>query len=300
VWKKGGRLVFPGTLFYLEETAGHFAATAKRLRLGRWRGAMASLLLLLCLGQGWAQGTQEGREHFLVKIGTLYERGDFGTPNTTRVFFVPVTFRYLGERFDVSVTPSFVRIDTSGGVRLIDGVPIPTGEGPGIVREAGPGDTLVKGRLFLLEDAGRGSPLSALTPFVKIKIPTANDKRDLGTGKADYGFGVEWDKQLESFLLFGDVGYTVIGKPVGLALQNRPAASFGVGKKASDTVTVSGLVDWRRAIVRGSQDPVGLVGILTYKATPTVSLSPNAFVGLTNGSPAFGVGIELAFKFGKF
>ncbi|HJY86337.1 MAG TPA: hypothetical protein VKE24_05820 [Candidatus Acidoferrales bacterium] len=107
------------------------------------------------------------------------------------------------------------------------------------------------------------------------------------------------DKQLGTFLLFGDVSYTVIGKPVGLDLQNRPAASFGLGKKVSRAITVSGLIDWRRALVRGTGDPVEVAGILTYKASPSVSVSPNVFVGLTNGSPAFGAGVELAFRFGQ-
>jgi len=261
------------------------------------------LVLFLAAGDGRAQEPfPAGRNnHFLLKIGSLYEQGDFGTPNTTRVLFVAVTFRYVAERFDIGVTPSFALINTRGGVRLIEGIPVRTEEGLRGIREtlSGPGDTLVKGRLFLVEDKGPKSPAPALTPFFKAKIPTSDEKLNLGTGKADYGFGLEVDKQLGSLLLFGDVSYTVIGKPLGLDLQNRPAASFGVGKKVSDAVTVSVLVDWRRALLRGTDDPVELVGVLTHKASPSVSVSPNVFVGLTNGSPAFGVGVELSFKFSR-
>lgn len=270
-------------------------------KLSKWHAVLALLLLSVSAGQGWGQQARR-REHFLLKIGSVYEQGDFSTPNTTRVLFTPVTFRYLASRFDISATPSFALIDTSGGVRLIDGIPTLTGGGIGGIRQtmSGAGDTLIRGRIFLLDDKGPKSPLPALTPFVKVKIPTADQKLNLGTGKADYGFGVELDKQFLPLLLFGDVSYTVMGKPLGLDLRNRPGASFGIGEKVSNAVIVSALVDWRRAIFRGTEDPAELVGVITYKLSSTVSVSPNAFVGLTSGSPALGVGVELAFKFGRY
>ena len=209
------------------------------------------LLVLLCLlwnaKDGWAQQAQE-RPHFLFKIGASYDQGDFGTSETSRALFIPVTLRYLGSRFDVSVTPSFALIDTSGGVRLIEGIPTSTGEGAGAIREtrSGAGDTVLRGRFYLHTDPGRTAALPSITPFAKVKIPTAREEIDLGTGEVDYGFGVEWDKQILPLLLFGDVSYTVIGKVAGLDLRNRPGASFGVGGRLSDTVFASTLADWRR------------------------------------------------------
>lgn len=274
------------------------------------RGGFALLVLLTWTACVSAQQNSEdnprevrpassGTDYFLLKVGALYDQGDFGTPATSRVFFVPVTFRYVAPRFDVGVTPSFAWIDTPGGVRLVDGVPVPTGEGE-LVRQrfSGAGDTLLKSRLFLVEDKGSDSLAPALTPFVKVKIPTADANKNLGTGKADLGFGVEADKQVGSYLLFGDLGYTLVGKVAGFDLQNRPEVSFGVGKKMSPGITLSGLLDWRRALVRTTPDPAELVGILSYKPSRDVTLSPNVFVGLTKGSPAFGVGVELAVRFG--
>ena len=268
-----------------------------RLQPHLWGAAVASLLLFLAPGQGWA----EEREHFQFKVGATYDQGDFGTPNTTRTLFVPVTFKYLGERFDLGVTPSFVVVDTVGGVTLIEGEPTSTkGAQQQRVTNAGPGDTLIKGRYYLLDDPGLPSPWPSLTPFFKVKIPTADEDRNLGTGKTDYGFGAEFDKQLGRFLLFGDASYTVIGSPAGQDLRNRPAASGGAGFMVTNALTVGAFIDWRRALVSGRDDPTELVGFLTYKVTRTLSFSPNVFVGLTNGSPDFGVGFELAYKFGRY
>lgn len=266
-------------------------------RSGRWRAAVASLLLFLGPGQGWA----EEREHFQLKVGATYDQGDFGTSDTTRTLFVPVTFKYLGERFDIGVTPSFVVVDTVGGVSLIEGMPTRT-EGAQGRRgtNAGFGDTLVKGRLFLFDDPGPQTPLPSFAPFFKVKIPTANEDRNLGTGETDYGFGFEWEKQFERFLLFGDASYTVIGSPPGQDLRNRPAASLGAGLQLTNALTVGALIDWRRAVVSGRDDPTELVGFLTYTITRTISFSPHVLVGLTNGSPDFGIGFELGYKFGRF
>src|SRR4030095_11967197 len=90
----------------------------------RW-GFCLALVLLAGGRPGWSQSSAE-RDHFQIKIGASYDRGDFGTSETTRVLYAPITLRYLGERFDLSVTPSFARVNTAGGVRLIDGVPTPT------------------------------------------------------------------------------------------------------------------------------------------------------------------------------
>src|SRR5688572_8003469 len=89
--------------------------------------------LLVCARAVHGQETQ--REHFQIKVGTAYDRGDYGTSELTKTRYFPITFRYLGEKFDASVTPSVARTDSSGGVVLIDGVPTPIGPGTGALQQ---------------------------------------------------------------------------------------------------------------------------------------------------------------------
>src|SRR5262245_21330146 len=270
-----------------------------RNSLGGRRRCLLPVLLWLVTARLASGQVTEGREHFQLKIGGFYDQGDFGSLTATKTFFTPVTLRYLGERYDVSVTPSFALVNSAGGVRLIDGSLTRTGQRTTSVRDtrSGLGDTVIRGRFQLFKE-GTASP--AVTPFAKVKIPTAVENLDLGTGKTDYGFGVELDKQLSPILLFGDLGYTIIGKVAGLDLQNRVGASFGVGGKLSDSVVLSGLVDWRRTIIRGNANPTELDGIITYRLSPTVTVSPNVYFGLNNSSPDFGGGMELSFRFGRY
>jgi len=255
----------------------------------------AFALLCLTAAAGWGQAAAPGR--FTLRMGVGYDQGDFGTAEISRAYYAPFSLRYTLSRFDVGISSAFARIDTAGGIRLIDGVPTPTNSASGPLLESGLGDTTIRSRYFMMIDAGRDTARPSITPFVKVKIPTADEQRGLGTGKTDYGFGVEVDKELGPVFLFGDAGYTVVGKIPALNFRNRPTASIGVGKQLSENVTVSSLLDWRRSIIAGNTNPAELVGVLSYRASPRVTVTPNAFLGLTDGSSDFGAGLQMSFRF---
>lgn len=268
--------------------------TERRCRVG-----VGLILLFLALLLAPALAAAE-REHFQLKLGATYDQGDFGTSETTHTFYAPVTFRYLGDWWDVGVTGAFVYLDAPRQITLVDGTPTQTSDTGGRESNAGLGDTLLKARFFVVDDPGPNGWWPSLTPFVKLKLPTADEDKHLGTGELDGGFGLEFDKTLGRVLVFGDASYTFMGDPPGQDLRDRPAASIGLGYRVTSAVTVSGMLDWRRALVRGNDDPLELLGVLTLKMAPAVSLSPYAFVGLTDGSPDFGLGFEVSYRFGSW
>jgi hypothetical protein len=270
-------------------------ATASRLLVA---GCFAAVL---ALAASPAPAQQDEREHFQIKLSPSYDQGDFGTSEVTRTFFMPLTLRYLGRSFDVSATFSYIRIDSPGDVVIVDGAPNPVGT-PARERqvENGFGDILLKGRYFLVDDPGLPSPIPSVVPFLKLKIPTGNESKGLSTGKTDFGFGVELDKTFGPWIVFGDASFTIMGDPEGIDFRNRPGASLGAGYRISELFSVAALVDWRRALVRGQDDPVDLLGLLTIYVTRTISITPNVVVGLTDGSPNWGVGVELSWRFGRW
>jgi hypothetical protein len=261
---------------------------------------LAMLAVLATLAPRPAGAQQDEREHFQIKLSPSYDQGDFGTSETTRTFFVPLTLRYLGKSFDIAATFSYIRIDSPGDVVIVEGQPNPTGTGAGERQvENGFGDILLKG-YFLVDDPGLPSPIPSVVPFLKLKIPTGNESKGLSTGKTDFGFGVELDKTFGAWIVFGDVSYTFMGDPDDIDFRNRPGASLGVGYRISELLSVAALVDWRRALVQGQSDPVDLLGLVTIYVTRTLSITPNVVVGLTDGSPNWGIGVELSWKFGRW
>ncbi len=253
------------------------------------------VMLLLAASPGWAQ-----REHFQLKVGAGYDQGDFGTSETTRTLYAPVTLRYLGERFDVGVTGSFIYLDSPEDVVIVDGRPTVTGDGGGRDQVTGIGDTIIRARYFLIDDPGPGAYYGGFAPFVKLKVPTGDEDQGLGTGEFDVGLGVEFDKRFaEIFFVFGDVSYTFMGDPPDQNFRDRPAASLGLAVRMG-TVTAAVLLDWRRALVSGNDDPLELLGALAIRVSPTMTVAPYAFAGLTDGSPDWGVGFEVAYRFGRW
>jgi len=264
------------------------------------RGKRALLLPLLFLHAGGrlACAQDTSREHFQLKIGTTYDRGDYGSTQTTQTRYLPVTFRYLAEKFDVSVAPSLAIVDTPGGVVLIDGVPTPIGTASSTQgTQFGAGDTLLRAHYYLLEGT---TSRPSITPFAKVKIPTAPESLNLSTGKTDVGFGTEWDQQISQTLLFGDLSYTVIGQITGITLRNQVGASIGVGRRISKAITLSGMLDWRRSILAANPNPTDLIGVFTFKPSRTFSISPNIYAGLNSSSAAFGAGLEFSWRFGRY
>jgi hypothetical protein len=294
-------------------TINHVVLSPRRaVKEARMRGAAAAAATLSLLFTTSVVAAQErtptdrpepplavGREHFQLKFGAGYDQGDFGTRDTTRSFYTPVTVRYLGDRFDVGVTASIIYLDTESSVVIVDGVPTPTGKQEH-TQSFGFGDLYFKGRYYLIEDKGPQSWVPGLAPFLKVKAPTANADKGFGTGEWDVGFGLEWDKLFREFFLLGDVSYTFMGDPPGQDFRNRPGASIGIGRQLTRELAATVLLDWRRAIVAGHDDAVELNGILQWRLSRTLLFSPYIFVGLTSGSPDFGLGFEVSWKFGRY
>src|SRR4030095_10598094 len=132
---------------------------------------LVAFLVFFVAHPGWSQ-QQPNPARMSFTIGAGYDQGDFGTPDISRALYFPFSFRYTAPQFDVSVSSSIARLSASDGVRLIDGVPTPTG-GRMSFRETGLGDTVLRARLFLVNDRGPGTSTPSVTPFFRLKLPTA-------------------------------------------------------------------------------------------------------------------------------
>ena len=253
---------------------------------------LASLIVLL-LPAGAAHGQRERLE---ATVGADYDEGDFGTSHTTRTLVSLFGIKYLGDRFDLGITASVDRIDGNGSVILINETPAGSEQTTRRRRvETRTGDVAIKGRFYVLDDPGPASFAPAISPVAKVSIPTSNTAHR----NPDWTFGVELDKGIgrAGFFLLGEARYTIVGEK---DVDDQPAASFGAGRDFSRLLSAWIEVDWRRAVVRGEQDAVELVGNLTYEVTRRFIMRPTVFVGLTKGAADFGAGIELAFRFGAF
>jgi len=161
--------------------------------------------------------------------------------------------------------------------------------------EQGLGDILLKGSYIFLEER---DVLPEVAGFAKIKFPTADEDKALGTGKFDETFGVDLAKTfLERWAAFLTLAYTFIGSPSGADLDNSFAWSIGASYRVSTPVSVFAFLDGATAISPGQDDPLEVRVGAEYRLTKALRFTGTVGKGLTDGSPDFSLSAGLAYRF---
>lgn len=284
------------------------------------------VVVLALIGEGstgWAvaaeaEGPPRPSPQWRVSATVNYSSGSYGTDSKTNIVYAPMTIRRIFRDGDVSLTIPFISISGTGAVRLVGGVPTRTGsvtgttaapagaggrrgKGPGdspltsATTDSGLGDLILRGRYYVVEE-NTIMPLVALTG--KIKFPTADADRGLGTGEFDEGFGVELTKSLsDRWLAYLDGGYTFIGDAPGSDFHNQWWYDVGIGYDVTDNFHMSVFYEEYRALVNSVNNARDLLALANYIVNDTVRVTGSALVGLSNGAPNYGFGIGVRLQF---
>jgi len=262
----------------------------------RSRTAWTALaLVLLAAVPAFAQDSPR----FSLSSSFNYSTGDYGTSEDTELIYVPFTFGVKLDRFELRLTVPYIR-QTSQLVTL-------TGGGVGVRKdkkaqaaqetdtESGLGDVLLRGSYVLLQEQ---DVWPEVTPYVKIKFPTADEDRGLGTGKFDETFGVELSKTfLERFTAFLGVAYTIVGSPAGSDFDNSFGWSVGAAYAVARPFSVFAFLDGATAISSAQEDPLELRVGAEWRITNVVKLTGAVTKGLSDGSADWGISAGLALRF---
>ena len=170
---------------------------------------------------------------------------------------------------------------------------------PVVVRQRvdGFGDNILLGRYYVLDGAVNSVvPTIAITG--RIKFPTADEDRGLGTGKFDEGVGMELSKFLtESWLLFVDGSYTFIGDPEGVNFHDQWNYDVGMGYYLTPRVIGSFYYEEWGALLPGLPNPRDLLVTLSWKMTDTWRMTGSFQLGLSSGAPANGMSFGVSARF---
>lgn len=252
-------------------------------------------LVLVAAGPVSAQD----RLRFSLSSSFNYSTGDYGTSEDTELIYVPFTFGVKLDRFAVAVTVPYLR-QTSQIVTL-------TGGGVAVRKEkkaqaaqetdteSGLGDVLLRASFVLLPE----QPVwPEITPYLKIKFPTADEDRGLGTGEFDETIGVDLSKTfLDRFAAFLTLAYTFIGSPAGSDLDDTFGWSVGLAYAIARPVTVFAFLDGATAISSGQDNPLELRVGAEWRLTDIVRLTGAVTKGLSDGSADWGVSASVALRF---
>jgi hypothetical protein len=265
---------------------------------------MTTKKILLCVftvlcalgpSEGRAEEKPEARD-WKVSVSVNYETGKYGTTSNTDTFYMPVTIKkYFPDMGDISLTIPYISQTGSSDVTNIDGTVFQTKLTPGApVTNSGVGDLILRGSYYLFSES-RNVPFD-LNLTAKIKVPTADDSRGLGTGEFDTGFGLEFAKTLPSgFTGYLDIYYTAIGDPPGLDLEDRVSFDAGFSLKIAPQWTMSAFYEESTPLLKSNSHLRDLLLSFEFKANSRSRLFFGTTLGLTDTSPEYGLSLGASF-----
>jgi hypothetical protein len=250
----------------------------------------------------------EPKVSWQVGGSAFYTTGKYGTDVRTDTVYVPLTLRRYFDNADLTLVIPYVTVTSNCGVTVVNGVPLRTGglcpttpsaSGtiPSRVTQSGIGDVLLIGRYYLHIEQEPGLIPSILLSG-RVKAPTADRDRGLGTGEWDEGVGLGLIKLLTNRLIgFADAGYTLIGDPPGVNLRNQWSYDVGLGYYFVPTVLGSVYYEEARALLPTFNNPRDVYVAATWIAANDVWLNAGLLKGLSNGAPEYGGNVGLVFRF---
>jgi hypothetical protein len=257
---------------------------------------------------------------FSASVGADYSKGDYGTSDSTKVFYVPFTATYETGAFTYSVTVPWIRVSGNGtvvpggfggsggagdaggidcrkrGTGACTNVATPATTTTTTTRssESGLGD-IIAGATYNAFDGGDNGFVVDLSG--RIKFGTASDTRGLGSGKNDYAVQANVDKNFNGPYASAGLGYKWLGEPSGVSYKNVIFGSLGGGYKYSKDTTVGVSYDWATAAVGGADRPQEVSIYASHRINDQYKLGGWLYAGVSDASPDFGGGAKLSYYF---
>ncbi len=224
--------------------------------------------------------------------GVDWSRGDYGTNADTEIVVVPFSLRYKTGDVRLTATLPWLRIDGSSAI-VGDGRggTVLDPNAPRSVR-SGLGDVSLGVAWGIPEEPlGFGLDLSG-----RVKLPTAERSRGLGTGATDVSVGAELSRSFGALTPFVSVGYRMPGDPDGIDLHNAWNGSVGASVALGSSVLVASY-DYREATSNLAYDSEELFGAFSTPLSEQLNLTVYGSAGLSRGAPDIGVGSMIAVRF---
>jgi Putative MetA-pathway of phenol degradation len=265
----------------------------------RYGGVVLGVVMALAAGRAFAA---DDDPRWLFSSSVNYSIGDYGTSRDTTIVYVPFTFGVRPiDRLWVSLTVPWIYQSSENVVVTGGGVAVRQKGGGKLARpetsssESGVGDLLLRVSYVVLEER---ELIPEVTPYVKIKFPTADSDRGLGTGEFDETVGVDLSKTLIDRLYgFVTVSYTFIGDPPGTDFHNSFGWSVGAAYSVLQPLAVFAFLEGSTAISPDQPDPVELRVGAEYRFAKAAKLTGAVTRGMTDGAADWGLSAALTLRF---
>jgi len=227
-------------------------------------------------------------QSFALESGVYYSQGDYHREKSTRITFVPIVIKYhLGR----------IRIKLTGGLLSL--------KGPGNI-EAGSQtateyDENGLADIFLASSYWWRTPflkqIDWLAPEIKIKFPTADKNKALGTGEFDGQFLMGFYRIRLPLTLHSTISYRLRGDRADLNMNNSWGFNVGGVWKFYKFLDAGLMFDTEQASSSLSHGKREMVLHMSVKITRRVKATLYSQYGMSKGSPDFSIGTQVGYKF---
>ncbi|QQL45770.1 hypothetical protein [Sulfuriroseicoccus oceanibius] len=225
--------------------------------------------------------------------GIDYSSGSYGDDADTNILFIPASISYQRGASTTKLTVPWLRIEGPGSVVGGGDSGVVTG-GMEAVDASGLGDIWLQ-QSFAVDAIP--SDWFYLDLVGKVKFPTADEAKGLGTGAFDYTVQLDFFKPLGKLSPMATLAYKIKGDPDGSDLNNVFYTSIGADYRLTDSVNFGTTLDYQEASSASSDDAIEVFSYLGYKASESTLLTFYTYFGLTDGSPDLGGGIQCRYEF---
>ena len=226
--------------------------------------------------------------HVLITTGVDFSSGKYGADESTDMLYIPLTFKYGTDKWSSGLTLPYISLESPGDVVIgPDGTPIPVPGGDS-TSESGLGDITASFTWFAY-------PGTETLPIVdvtgRIKLPTADEDKGLGTGEFDRALETDLIKTLNKNSLFFTLGYKIFGDTDLVKINNVFYGSIGDSYRYNKTTSFGAFYDLREATTEFTEGMNELTGFVSHRMNPKWKVMGYLVKGFSDGSPDVGAGV---------
>ena len=228
---------------------------------------------------------------FKLGTGIDFSSGDYGTDEDTDILYVPVNLSYTSGAWKAKMTVPWLQIEGPGDVVGGGDGGVVIGDGSGEkTTESGLGDIWTS---VTYSVEAIPSDLLYLDLVGKVKIPTADEDKGLGTGEVDYTLQLDLFKPMGKLTPMATVAYKIKGSPSEYDLDDVFYLSLGADYRCNDEVNLGATLDFQEASSDSSDDALEIFSYLSYRINEDWKVTGYTYFGLSDGSPDAGGGLSL-------
>ena len=225
-----------------------------------------------------------------LDLGFVYSRGDYGLTQDTTVVAVPVSYSYEADLWTWRLTAPWIMIDGPASVVGDGGASGPLRPTDG--NESGLGDSSIS----LSYKAATGADRVNVSVSGRVKFPTGDEDRGLGTGEVDYYTQMDFFRSYGSFTPFGTIGYRWLGDGL-YQLEDGMYASAGLLFTVAQGTSVGVSYEWREAIIVNGDDASEAALSVFHRFSDRINGNLSLTKGFTDASADIGMSAQISYTF---